>query len=68
MGFGIGNQHHNARLNPPLVRQIRAWRREGVTYTEIAARLDHRVTTSTLQFAATGRTWRHVTEATDGGA
>lgn len=67
MGFGIGNQHHNARLNPDLVRQIRAWRRQGVTYAKIAELVDYRVTTSTLQWAATGRTWRHVTETTDGG-
>lgn len=67
MGFGIGNQHHRAKLNPPLVRLIRQWRRQNMTYAEITENLGHLVALSTLQAVADGRTWRHVTETTDGG-
>lgn len=60
MGFGVGTEHHNARLNPELVQQIRAWREDGMTIRAICEALDWRVNTATAWAAITRRTWRHV--------
>lgn len=55
-----GVEHHNAKLNPDLVRQIRAWRAEGWTYYRILEGLDWAYSSSTINAVLTGKTWRHV--------
>lgn len=55
-----GTEHHYAKLNPNLVRQIRKLRRLGVSTVKIAEHLDWLVGETAVRAVVNGTTWSHV--------
>lgn len=54
-----GSDHHNAKLNPSRVAELREWYSEGgITITELANEFN--VSQSTVHSAITGETWKAV--------
>lgn len=56
----VGERHHNAKLNPDKVRQIRKWGRERVPERTIAKWLG--VGSCAVGCVLRGQTWKHVTD------
>lgn len=57
----LGAEHHKAKADEDLVREIRRLRdEEGLSFQKIAEAIDWRVEVTTVRAIATRRTWRHV--------
>ncbi len=54
----IGTAHHNAKLTPDAIRDIRIRASDGSPYTKVAAL--HGVSPSTIRMIVIGRIWNHV--------
>lgn len=55
----LGTAHHNAKLSPDRVRQMREWYFERtISFTELADEFE--VSVNTARSAVTGRTWKNV--------
>lgn len=53
-----GRKHHKAKLNPEVVRQIRAAVAKGVSQAELCHLCD--VSEATMSQVVNRKTWRHV--------
>jgi hypothetical protein len=58
--FKTGQEHPLAKLNPDIVRAIRADRRAGMTWQSLAEK--HGVGVGTCRSVVSGRNWGHVPE------
>jgi hypothetical protein len=54
----LGEAHPNAKLTEEMVRHIRTLRRDGASYTELAAMFG--VSYDTVRGVITGRVWGHI--------
>lgn len=55
-----GTGHHMAKLNPDLVRQVRAWYAEGISGSKILDRIDWMIGSNTLYRCLRRETWKDV--------